>query len=72
MKNLMRNTRLLIISLSIITSSGCTTTKTVVHREIVVADSPRHQAVVDSLRFQIKECEGALNAWTKFEDFKIK
>jgi len=48
---------------------GCT--KTVVKHEFVMGDN-RTQAVVDSLQTQIKDCEGALKAWEKFEDFDVK
>lgn len=50
---------------------GCTT-KTIVKREIVIPNSPRYQAIIDSMRVQISDCEKALDAWSKFEDFNAK
>ena len=64
----MRNIKLLIISISMIILNSCGSTKTIVKHEFVMSDT-RSQAIVDSLTLQIKECEGALRAWTKVDKF---
>ena len=65
----MRNTKLLIILISMaMIPLSCTTTKTVVKHEFVMS-STRSQAIVDSLQTQIEVCEDALRAWRKVEKF---
>ena len=53
------NALLMIITISISSIlAGCT--RTVVKRELIIEGSPRAQAVSDSLRQQIRDCEKAL------------
>lgn len=71
----MQNIKLKVIwtSIILIISSLCTIGclhKKVIKREIIVKDGPRQQAIVDSLIQQIYDCESALKAWEKFEDFE--
>lgn len=51
------------ISILIMASIGCT--KTIVKREFVMSGSARHQALVDSLNTQIRDCENALGMHEK-------
>jgi len=76
----MRGLRLksILISAALLTTISCGTTKTIVKREFVIPNSPRYQAVVDSLVLRTQalkadrsECEAALKAWMKFEEIKV-